>query len=272
MKFDYGSDLHISYDKDIDKLIDRFPLNRSDTLILAGDIVEVSILKSKGNSIKKNAVKFLSWLSDNYRTVYYVFGNHEYYDAELNFAVRNLRDILKKINIPNIIILDNEIVEHGDTVIFGSTMWTGCKNQDPLVMLAVQDGMNDYKFIDYVDKTYNERRLITIHDTLLLNNKFKNKLTQFIELKTDKKKIVITHHAPSIVSIDTHYRSGLLSFGYYDELYDVIFESDIKCWFHGHSHDPSCYRINKTQVLANPRGYIGYEVLANDWLINTVEI
>ena len=272
MKFDYGSDLHISFDKDIDRLIDRFPLNRSEVLILAGDIVEVSLLKSKGNSTKKNAVKFLSWLSDNYRKIYYVFGNHEFYDAELNFAVRNFKDILKKMNIHNIIILDNETVEHDGAIIFGSTMWTSCKNHDPLVMLAVQEGMNDYRCIDYVDKTFNERRLITVHDTLLLNNKFRNKLTQFIELKTNKKKIVITHHAPSILSIDHHYRSGLLSFGYYDNLYDIIFDSDIGVWIHGHSHDPSCYMINNTQVLANPRGYVGYETLANDWLINTVEI
>jgi predicted phosphodiesterase len=272
MKFDYGSDLHISFDKDIDKLIDRFPNNRSETLILAGDIIEVSVLKSKGNSIKTNAVKFLNWVSDNYKTTYYVFGNHEYYDAEINFAIRNFRDILKKMNIDNIIILENDIVEHQDTIILGSTMWTSCKNQDPMVMFAVQDGMNDYRCIDYVDPVYKEKRLLTIHDTVLLNTKFRNKLTQFLELKTDKKKIVVTHHAPSILSIETYYRPGLMSYGYYDDLFDHIFDSDVKIWIHGHSHDSCDYMINESRVVANPRGYIGHETLANDWLINAIEV
>jgi len=272
MKFDYGSDLHISFDKDIDKLIDRFPLNRSDTLILAGDIVEVSVLKGKTCLIKKNAVKFLKWISENYSTVYYVFGNHEFYDAEINFAVRNFRDILHKMGIHNIRILDNETVEHKNTIILGSTMWTNCNNQHPLAMYDVEYGMNDYKCINYFDSSTREKRKLAVSDTLILNTKFKNKLEQFIKLETDKKKMVISHHAPSILSIDAVYRTSPLAHAYYDNLFDILYDSDIRVWIHGHSHDPSCYMINNTQVLANPRGYVGYETLANDWLINTVEI
>jgi UDP-2,3-diacylglucosamine pyrophosphatase LpxH len=272
MNFDYGSDLHISFDKDIDKLIDRFPNNRSDTLILAGDIIEVSILKGKSNHIKKNAQKFLKWVSEHYRMTYYVFGNHEFYDAEINFAVKNFRDILGKMGIRNIRVLDNEVVEHENTVILGATMWTNCNNENPLTIHAVQSGMNDYRYINYFDTVTREKRSLCVGDTLVLNSRFKTKLRQFMELETGRSKIVVTHHCPSIRSIDPCYKTATLSYAYFDELFDTLHDSDIQFWIHGHTHDPSDYTINKTRILANPRGYVGYETLANDWLIKTFQV
>jgi len=36
---------------------------------------------------------------------------------------------------------------------------------------------------------------------------------------------------------------------------DLIFETGPDLWVHGHIHDSSDYRIGKTRVICNPRGY-----------------
>ena len=48
--------------------------------------------------------------------------------------------------------------------------------------------------------------------------------------------------------------------GYHNHLEELIMDNtQIKYWVHGHMHDPVDYTIGETRVLANPRGYAGYE-------------
>jgi len=40
----------------------------------------------------------------------------------------------------------------------------------------------------------------------------------------------------------------------------ILDNENIKVWVHGHMHDPVDYMIGETRVLANPRGYIPWEL------------
>jgi UDP-2,3-diacylglucosamine pyrophosphatase LpxH len=266
MKFDYGSDLHLDFDKGSNRVLDCFPLERSPVLILAGDIAEIAILKGKSCALKTQVQGFFAWVSQNYSTVLYIMGNHEYFDAELNYGVQNLRAIFSKLGLNNIQVLENDRVEFEDTVVFGTTMWTSMRGGNPNVMNAIQAGMQDCRYIKYVDEYY-ERVTITPEHTLQKHRTAISSLKNFIKDPTGKYKVIVTHHAPHIQSIDRVYRGDALTDAYYEELFDLVFGSDIHTWVHGHTHSNSDYLINKTRVLANPRGYWGSEDLANNFKI-----
>jgi predicted phosphodiesterase len=266
MKFDYCSDLHLDFDKGSSRVMNHFPVNKSPALILAGDIAEVAILKGKRTALKGQVEEFFAWVSAEYTSVLYVFGNHEFYDAELNYGVQNLRAIFKKMGLNNIHVLENNTVEFDDTIVFGATMWTSMRNSNPNVMNAVQNGMQDYRYIKYVDEYY-ERVTITPEHTIQMHKMTMSALRNFIKDPTSKHKVVITHHAPHIQSIDHHHRGSALSDAYYEELFDLVFDSGVHSWVHGHTHNQSDYLIGKTRVLANPRGYWGHESMANFFLV-----
>jgi hypothetical protein len=46
----------------------------------------------------------------------------------------------------------------------------------------------------------------------------------------------------------------------------------IKLWTHGHTHDPFDYKIGKTRVVCNPRGYFGHEEQANLFKLKYVTV
>ena len=53
---------------------------------------------------------------------------------------------------------------------------------------------------------------------------------------------------------------------YFSRLSDFILDHpQIKTWVHGHVHNFTDYMIGDTHVLANPRGYVGYESIADEF-------
>ena len=268
MQFDYGSDLHLCFDDGVARVLKLFPEQRSKTLILAGDIAEIAELKLKRGRHKKLFVEFFQQCAALYENVVYVFGNHEFYGAELNFAVRNARDIFKNLGLTNIHILDNQTLDVGDAVVFGATMWTSFRNDNPIAMNDAARLMQDYEYIYWVDQ--NKERTRIVPEMILSSHRATRRaLEKFNELVTDKPKIVVTHHAPHYLSIAQEYRHSQANYLYYEELFDFVESSSIAAWCHGHTHNPSDYAVGNTRVLANPRGYYGYETVAYDWRFET---
>jgi hypothetical protein len=61
--------------------------------------------------------------------------------------------------------------------------------------------------------------------------------------------------------------------GYSSDLESFIIERpQIKLWTHGHTHDPFDYMVGSTRVLCNPRGYEGYEDVADNFQLVYVEV
>lgn len=46
---------------------------------------------------------------------------------------------------------------------------------------------------------------------------------------------------------------------YASNLDELVASSGAALWIHGHTHFPVDYRIGKTRVVSNPRGYVGRE-------------
>ena len=71
----------------------------------------------------------------------------------------------------------------------------------------------------------------------------------------DKKTVVITHHAPSILSVPEQYKNDQLSASFASEMEKFIEKTEPDLWIHGHLHTSSDYHIGSTRVICNPRGY-----------------
>ena len=258
MQFDYCSDLHLDFDGPSSRVFNHFPEHRSPFLILAGDIAEVSLLTGPSTAMAQQVHRFFDWVNGAYEKVLFLMGNHEYYGGTLNGDVQLLRDSFAQRGLNNIVVLENDTIEIDDVVLFGCTLWTSCRNRNPVVMNAVQNAMADYKQIGYLNE-HGERIRITAEFTVDLHDASMRALKDFLQLPTDKTRVVLTHHAPHIHSIEPCYRKHSATDGFYEELFDLIDGSDIKVWVHGHTHYGSDYMLGNTRILANPRGYYGSE-------------
>lgn len=277
MKFDLGSDLHLmhgGYD-----LLKGIENEGSDVLVLAGDIVEVVDLK-KTSKYRTDVMEYLSGLNGRYKKIIFVAGNHEHWGNSFYHTNQNLKSRFAEFGLTNFVVLENETHEVDDVIFFGATMWTTMRKNHPLTVMDCAAFMNDYKEIYvpveknglYSKYFYGEKADLMPEHTIAECYHTIREIKKFIELKTDKKKVLVTHHAPSIVSLDSDYEKSLVQDAYYEELSDILWESDIKIAVHGHIHTPVNYAIGNVMVISNPRGYHGYESKATEFRFKQVTV
>lgn len=254
MKFQIVSDLHLETGG-VQELQKNWEID-APVLLMAGDIVEIKLLNQ--HSTASNEVwKFLEFLSDSYEKVVWVCGNHEFYFNYFEHTIKNAKDYLIARGIHNTIVLENEILELDDTIIFGCTLWTSMGSENPTSMFAAASNMNDYHLIKKVD-SWSEHTKLQVDDTVAVHKNSMVYLQKFLDLDTDAQKIVVTHHAPHVASISDRHVESVLVHAYYTDLFEPIWNTDVKLWVHGHIHEPTMYNINNTIVLSNPRGYFRY--------------
>ncbi len=228
-----------------------FHPGEGDVLILAGDILTAHHLRKKGE-LNRIYSDFLNESVKNYNHVIYVMGNHEHYGYHLDSTFRTLKE-----HIPDTIhLLENDKVFIEDWVFIGMTMWTDFNNENPSDMFAVKQMMNDFHTIR-VESTYRKLQpydLVDIHrgSRIYLHN-------QLNEHKNDNV-FIVTHHAPSSLSISENYKGKMSNCAYYTDFSNLILSNpQIKYWVHGHVHHVNDYMLGQCRIMSNPRGYYGYE-------------
>jgi len=98
----------------------------------------------------------------------------------------------------------------------------------------------------------------------------KSFMAEIFETKVDKR-VIVTHHAPSIESVASIYREHRLTPCFASNLDGLIKSSEAAAWFHGHVHHTVDYQIGDTRVLCNPRGYIPEEP-NKDFAVRVIDI
>lgn len=232
MRVQIISDIHLEFE------IRKFDFSGCDLLILAGDVY----LGTGG----------FTWISEKVKDipVIYVLGNHEYYK---NAWPKLLHEIKESAKGTNIHVLENDSVCIEGITFHGATLWTDFAlfGNPEIARFESQYCMNDYKLIR-CDPSYSKLRA---SDTQRMHNESLRWFQKSLGESTTETNVVVTHHAPSIKSIQEKDRNELISASFTSNLEDFIDKTKPDLWIHGHIHAASDYFIGKTRVICNPVGY-----------------
>lgn len=233
MKIRILSDLHREFGPT------EIPSRESDLIILAGDI-----------STKENGLGWIREFSGKIPTAY-VCGNHEYYGDKLPRITQKLREATAGSNIH---LLEDDSFMVGGWNIYGCSLWTDLALQGDWEIGAefARDCMNDYKRIRNSARGF---RKLSPHDTREIHLLSLARLDRFLLGHDPRKTIVVTHHAPSALSLTEDRRNKTLSCAYATHLDEFILRHQPHLWIHGHIHHSNDYLIGETRVISNPQGY-----------------
>lgn len=236
MNFQIASDIHIEkLYPSTPKIIDFItPVDGVETLILAGDIgsaYHVEPLKS-----------FFVSCREHFENVIFVPGNNEYYERA-GFTPKlfpeleqDLKDLCKECGV---IFLNNSYIETDTTIIFGSTWWSHIP--DALTM-----------------KIYKREGVILDSDDFNhMHNASRRCLNRMIEMKGDKKLIVITHYCPTrFGTMNLHHRKpdfeSLVPY-YFSASEKFLRSGMINAWIFGHTHvfRDFFFENTSTRIISN---------------------
>lgn len=213
--------------------------DNADLVIFAGDIN----LGTKGIEWIKSKIKNIP--------VIYILGNHEYYKGSYPKTLNKIKSAAENTNIH---VLEDSFLDIEDIRFHGCTLWTDFALFGNSIEAGMycQPKMNDYKMIKR-DPSYSKMRTV---DTFKIHQFSKHWLNESLENSTKEKNIVVTHHAPSLLSVPDNFKNDLLTSAYASNLDDFITKHQPDFWFHGHIHTPCRYSIGKTEVICNPHGYL----------------
>ncbi|MEH6486711.1 MULTISPECIES: metallophosphoesterase [Pseudomonas] len=210
----------------------------ADVVVLAGDID----VKARGVAWAKQAFS---------GPVLYVPGNHEFYGGHLTHTLAKMRAAQDE----RVRVLDRDELIVSGLRFLGATMWTDFEatGNPPIASLKAQNGMNDFRHI----RTANYRR-IRPADLVEQSAKTREWLRVKLAEPFDGRTVVITHHAPTLRSLEGHpHAGGHMDAAYANRWEDLMGSDQVDLWVHGHSHLAVDYEVAGTRVVCNPRGYPG---------------
>lgn len=245
MKLLILSDLHIEWGP-----FTAPPCETFDAVVLAGDIAQ-------GPKAVRWAARECTFGG---KPVVLVPGNHEFYGLERERTLERMREDARGTNVH---VLDrDELVlrgpADGQVRILGATLWTdfGLDGADiASAMARARVGMND--FAGSIRQRHSEgQRRFTPEDSVREHDASRTWLAEHIAQPCPEggSTIVVTHHGPSRRSIVPEYEGDDLNPCFVSDLPGSFFAQPL-LWVHGHIHSSVDYRIGRTRVVANPRGY-----------------
>jgi predicted phosphodiesterase len=237
------SDLHLELDSW------WFPkrLPRADVAVVAGDI--------------HRAPDSIAWLVRQLdagvlkvRRVVYVPGNHEYYRREIVAALSQARDAARTFGID---LLDMDEVVIDGVRFLGGTLWTDYALDGDIraAAKACFEGMNDHKLIEVEE--VGRTRLHRTDDDREMHRAYVDWFRRKLETEHPGPTVCVTHHGVSRNSIAPKWMEKPTNPGYASDLTWLIARHQPELWCHGHVHQNRDYRLGRTRVVCNPKGYGG---------------
>ena len=240
-RFQLISDIHLEFG-----LIKRVK-RCADTLFMVGDI---------GFPERSQFREYMAHCSKTFDQVFYVPGNHEYYQdwktrlGQRKKSIEELNILMRQICYdvgPNVVYLNNDTYDLDEHLrIIGTTLWS---NIEPSAS-PISDSVQIYK---------NQTELVTHNDIREYHQEavefLRHEITQ-TELD-GKRAVVLTHHLPSYSMVLDMYKTDkykLYNSHFYSNL-DHLIRYPVAAWCSGHSHGFNHQTINGVECYVNAHGY-----------------
>lgn len=260
MKLRVLSDIHLEYNPISE------PSNEADVTILCGDIF------TKERQLPND-------LCDFYKSKYVIgiAGNHEFYGHKIDTYTNELYEIYHKRNG---IFLENDYITIDDKLssisindttcnsgyrFIGTTLWTDFRlfgndintiknNASILVGTRYTSHLREYYKIRVAKRNYRKFRPL---DAAILNQRAVSFIESSLNLKFDGIVSVLTHHGPSIKTIQDKDKNDIFSLAYASNLDWLMEKYNPNYWFYGHIHKivPNI-SISGTKLVSNPSGIL----------------
>lgn len=255
----YMSDLHLSPIPGVREFHNYLPeMDDEDQqiLLLCGDIGE-----------KLYQVEFIIDMIHRFKHVVYIFGNHEHYKFNIqkthDLFLAKMRDLLGHIPETFHLLDADEVVIDG-IVFLGATLWTDFNNDNPISKMYAKDSMYDYHAITNTTKiggrdwtsSIKADDIYDIHCAQL--EYIKMRLSYWHSVSPSTPIVIMSHHAPSFMSVHEKYQGQSGNEYFYSSLEYVVDGYNVPFWFHGHTHTQFDYMMYDTRVLCNPKGYSNF--------------
>ena len=242
----------------------------SDVIVLAGDICNGRNHPEGGAAVR--------WVRNSFpgKPVVLVPGNHEFYGQE--FALLDGYD--RDAQGSQVHVLDRRelILGEGRQAVrfLGCTLWTdmrigsatpqACKT----AISHIREAMSDFHAIRVTEN--GQVRTLTPQDTIAQFYRSLRWLIKKLKQPFNGKTVVVTHHCPSPRSIDMKYVGHPLNAAFVSNLEWLMGDNSvIDLWVHGHTHSRVDYRLGKTRVICNPRGYPSENSNFAEWVCSLQE-
>ena len=212
------------------------PENDADVVVLAGDIA--------------NGAAGIEWAHQTFQTpVFYLAGNHEYYEGEFESVQVAMRAAVGGA----VELLDCTRAVIGGVRFLGCTLWTDYslapESERPAVIEDSRKLSPDYKLIRWGPRPF------APEDAIALCTRQRAWLARALAEPFSGKTVTITHFAPHPRSIAPAYLNHRANPAFVVDLDEAMGQSAL--WIHGHTHTYVDYRVRGTRVVCNPRGYPG---------------
>lgn len=215
-------------------------------LALAGDIGQPDQLKP-----------FLDWVVPQWKKVFYITGNHEYYNftkttktiKELNVEYTRITD-----QYENLYFLHadrpSHFLEDENVAIVGLTLWSNVQQTSGWRKVADYSNIRVHAGERTVPRQLNE---IHAREVTILESEIGAWSSRGAQL------CILTHHMPSYSLIHPRYAMSDVNSCFASNL-DALIKPPIRCWIYGHSHACGNYLVKSTMCVINARGYLDEKV------------
>lgn len=279
MKLSYMSDLHLEVEsskrgrsKKPGGLLSAAPEELAvdaDVVILAGDIHS----RACGPA----------WAAEAFPDVPIVMvgGNHEPYNDSLYANIARNRAAAAALGaLPDgtqhVTWLEREVFRMPGLRVLGATLWTDFEvfgaSEKLMAQVTARRDMNDFCLVELHDRELGETRRFDPKDAERVHRLSVAFLREELARPCDDLTVIVSHHAPSLLSVPRHHQNGLLTAAYASDLESLITEFSPDLWVHGHIHSSLDYQLGRTRVVCNARGYFPHYLNPDFAWGKTVEV
>jgi predicted MPP superfamily phosphohydrolase len=234
----------------------ELPDDKDTILVLAGDLwIGTRWIDYMGFS-------WIGKLSNQFKQVLVVLGNHDYWPANhplsIRTGARKCNDMLHDMAYFNVKVLDMEVVDIGDVIFVGATLWTDMRDGDPLTMNNMPSYMSYDGKIAYEIGEEGAWTRFTSQRWVGVHRRHKEYIRLVAQDNPDKAIVVITHHLPLEFISDPVYAGDSSNAYYSSDMSDVLLDNpNITHWFYGHSHYCNDTTFEGCRLVNNSVGYQG---------------